>query len=253
MDERYKDPLKVIEKLDLPKSEKISVFQKVHCPSCHSEVSADNINLDKEVAKCSTCNSVFSIAEILKEVKAFNHTKEDVFKPKGIEINQFRDELEFSIDANSFSVIEFSIWMILMLACMMAFIGLSTGKFGSWMWITISGVLFTISSISLARYTRNKFRVILGAKKLSVINPSTYLIRDQSIDISRIDQIFVKKNVMNANGTLGYSVNAVVHSDHGQVEQKLVGVKTITQAQFLEQEIESHLGIVDRRIPQETS
>ena len=62
--ERYKPA----EKLDLKeiKNEFPKVFEQVHCPSCSETVVADNLNLQNSVAKCSTCNVIFSISEQIK-------------------------------------------------------------------------------------------------------------------------------------------------------------------------------------------
>ena len=57
------EEFKPTEKLELKEINKAfpKVFKKVYCPSCEEEVNATNLNLQNRVAKCGSCNVIFSI------------------------------------------------------------------------------------------------------------------------------------------------------------------------------------------------
>ena len=73
------------------------------------------------------------------------------------------------------------------------------------------------------------------------------LVKDKKYPIDEIDQIYVK-NVSGFN-----TIYMVVNSDDGQKHIRLIGqIRSFSKARYLEQEIERHLGIKDREVPEET-
>jgi hypothetical protein len=64
---------------------------QITCKQCGADVSADNINIDSLVAKCSFCNAVFRFDDQLEPAQkppAPPHLK--VSMPKGIEVQPTR-------------------------------------------------------------------------------------------------------------------------------------------------------------------
>ena len=71
-------------------------------------------------------------------------------------------------------------------------------------------------------------------------------IKDQQFNIKDIDQIYTRS----VSGLS--SIFMIVNGIDGQKHIKLIqGLDSLSKARFLEQEIERHLGIVDRNIPEE--
>ena len=112
-----KEPIeeyKPIEKLELKgfQKELPKVFKKINCPSCAKEVTADNLNLQNSVAKCGNCNVIFSIEEEVEKVKTKKEMKQEIFRPEGIDLFSFRDDLEITVQQhlqgiNAFGIIVF--------------------------------------------------------------------------------------------------------------------------------------------------
>jgi hypothetical protein len=64
--------------------------------------------------------------------------------------------------------------------------------------------------------------------------------------VNDIDQVYIKKK----NGL--NSIYMIVDNPTGQKHIRLIaGLDSISKARFLEQEIERHIGIVDRPVPEE--
>ena len=96
-----KDPLeeyKFKEKLELgklkPKSEEL---HKISCPSCAQTVPADNLNIQTNMAKCSSCDGIFSFGKELEQFSYQESVSQEILQPEGVEINHFRDELDISV------------------------------------------------------------------------------------------------------------------------------------------------------------
>jgi len=97
-----KEPIKQYkpaEKLELPKigREFPKVFKKIHCPSCSEEVGVANITLEKNLAKCAGCDVIFSIEEEVASLKTKEEMKQEIFRPEGIDLFYFKDDLEITI------------------------------------------------------------------------------------------------------------------------------------------------------------
>ena len=71
-------------------------------------------------------------------------------------------------------------------------------------------------------------------------------IKDKSYMVNDIDQVYLKKehNL--------YSIHMIVNNAMGQKHISLItGLNSMSKARYLEQEIERHLDIVDRSVPEE--
>ena len=67
--------------------------------------------------------------------------------------------------------------------------------------------------------------------------------KDRYFPVEDIDQIYIKH--------VGhYGLYMIVNGTKGQQHVKLVDVKTISKAKYLEQEIEKYLGIENRKVPE---
>ena len=52
-------------RVELPKGSNTDEFVQIKCPSCGSSTSSDHMNINDKVAKCGSCNAVFSFANQL--------------------------------------------------------------------------------------------------------------------------------------------------------------------------------------------
>jgi len=89
--EKYRLELKTLKK------EKSSSFKKIECPSCAAAIKSADLNIQDKVAKCSSCDVVFSFEKDLVELGRNEKPTQELIRPEGIELFHFRDELEISI------------------------------------------------------------------------------------------------------------------------------------------------------------
>ena len=70
--------------------------------------------------------------------------------------------------------------------------------------------------------------------------------KDKTISTVDIDQLYIKHHV--AEGSNYASIWMIVNKASGQVHEKLVTVKNLSKAKYLEQEIERYLHIENRKV-----
>jgi hypothetical protein len=64
--------------------------------------------------------------------------------------------------------------------------------------------------------------------------------------VNDIDQVYIKKE------NERHSIYMIVDNPTGQKHIRLItGLESVSKARYLEQEIERHIGIVDRPVPEE--
>ncbi len=59
---------------------------EIYCKNCHSVVPSRNIDLNRQIAKCDHCNSVFNCKDELSKVS--NNLRDDIKLPDGIKIKR---------------------------------------------------------------------------------------------------------------------------------------------------------------------
>jgi DNA-directed RNA polymerase subunit RPC12/RpoP len=57
------------------------MYRRLSCPNCEEKILSDDINIDKELAKCSQCHVLFNIEN---EVSLASKKEENFVIPKGI-------------------------------------------------------------------------------------------------------------------------------------------------------------------------
>lgn len=224
--------------LDFPKA-----FKAINCPSCSQGVPATNLSLDKEVAKCDSCNVVFSIATEIKELKEEKATEEEWKKPKGIDVFKYKNDIDFTIDqpTSGFDVL-FSVYP-LMFGALFVFLFIM-GKIGLTLPI-IFLVLSVFGVLNLVRKKHHKIHINVDSNRLDIQWRPKKFSSDKSFDISEIDQVYIKPF-----GSSAY-VYLIINEIDGQKHVKLTTVGSMSIARFLEQQIERHLGIKNRVVPEE--
>jgi transcription elongation factor Elf1 len=242
--EKYKPA----EKLDLKeiKDEFPKAFTKVYCPSCSEVVVSDNLNLQNSVAKCSTCNVIFSINEQVKSVNALGEMKQEVLRPEGIDLFYYRDDLDITVQHHiqGLDVWGLSLFPVIALFTIFLFF---VGKLS----IPYIPIAFSIGAFYFIyrafNYTKNKTYIDVNNKFLSIKSRPKHFKKDKTYNIDEIDQLYIKYAV---EGTGYLSIYMIINSLEGQKHKKLMTVNTLSKAKYLEQEIERYLNIENRKVPE---
>ena len=84
----YKYPVSETESIFTSKSNQSDREKKgwkvIHCPQCDHPTPASNLNLEKLLAKCDSCNAVFSFKEDVHQINVKDLPSEVVDMPDGI-------------------------------------------------------------------------------------------------------------------------------------------------------------------------
>ena len=244
-------------KYDQPQYQNKPIFPKLgiqlNCPRCQHEIPAEDINIDKALAKCKNCNNVFSFQE---EINSPLRRRKEIFLPEEIEIDAYQDELTIfykwrKAKGVGFGLIFFGvIWNAMVLPFAIA-------AFASGSWEMLLGISLHLTvgiAFLVYIFTRlvNSTYVVVDDYELSIEHrPFTipFFIKNQYFDVREIEQLYSKKYV--SHQTNGVNVHAyAVHAQlkNGEDLKIIGGFKQKNKALFIEQEIELFLGIKDKKV-----
>lgn len=240
----YYKPAEKFELKDL-KKEIPKEFKKIHCPSCEEEVNADNLSLQNSVAKCGSCNVIFSIEEEVESVRSKKEMKQEVFRPEGIELFYYKDDLDITIQQH-FQGLD-ALGAIFLPVFAFFSILFHIGK-GLSIYFPIGFTLGALYFIYKAfNYSDNKTYIDISDKFLNIKSRPRNLMKDKTYAVNDINQLYLKLAV---DGSGYFSIYMIVNAVEGQKHEKLLTVNTLSKAKYLEQEIERHLNIEDREVPE---
>jgi len=237
-------------KLELKNLEEASSdFKKISCPSCHHDTPGTDINIQDKVAKCNNCNSIFSIQKQVDTLITKESIKQEIIRPEGIDLFYFKDDLDISIQQPPNELDIVLVFILPFIAIITTAIYFSSkGSSISPLIPTLFWALSLYPIINLINSKKHKLHIVLDDKMLSIFRKPKKFIKDQHFDARDIDQLYVKKNQHL------YTIYMTINGVNGQKEVKLISnLDSVTKARFLEQEIENHLGIEDRRMPDEVN
>ena len=149
---------------------------------------AANINIQDKIAKCHSCNAVFPFQNQLVPLQKVEKTKEEVRRPEGIELYEYKDNLELIID-QPLHPLEIIIPTFLYL---FAFIftaifftkGMARGVFfGTW-------VLTIASTISLIGRKKHKAYLEVDSEYLGLYWKPRKYNKNKRFPIDDIDQVY---------------------------------------------------------------
>ena len=218
--------------------------KEVKCPSCSNETPGVNINIIDKVGKCDHCNIIFSLE---KEVADIHTTtlKQEVIKPEGIDLFYFQDDLDITVRQPLTGVDLFSIIFIPLIAIGLTLAYVNVGL--PLMWPLLFWFLSGWSLINLLSRNKHKIYLTIDDQNMEVKWRPKKLMRDKIYPVHEIDQIYAKRFPSGGSG-----LYMIVNGDNGQKHVPLIrGLESLSKARFLEQEIEKHLQIKDREIPEE--
>lgn len=224
-------------------------MQTLNCKKCHAEIDAENINLDRLIAKCDRCNTVFSFADEFPEAqRGAALQRRSVVAPKHLQIKDKGYALEikwrwfqwttlflafFTVFWNGFMLVWFSIAFTQQAWTMAAF-GTLHGIVG------VTLLYFTVASFLNTSYLQ------VDNKALSIIHRPLYY-PPTHIAVHELEQLYCKEHMhRNKNSTsYTYSLNALTRNSKKRYCTLLSNIQAPEQALFLEQEIERFLQIKD--------
>ncbi len=251
--EEYKNPFER-EKL----KHKDKPYTKIICPNCTTEVQSDNLNLAGKIAKCGSCNSIFSfqneLDELLspQEVITQNVDTQKAKKPKvgnqkDIDIYEYAGELSIDVvDYNDILALSASFLSLPMIP-----IGAGVyGDTGNYFPLIIGIAFFVIAVLRFIKYRENKSLIDVDATHLRVSSTQKYFYRKKEYLNANIRQFYTKAN---PNGGGYFNVFMIYDGPEGEEHVKITPMtKSRSRALYVEQSLESFLDIEDKVVAEET-
>ena len=250
--QQYKQPSEglKLELKDLSQEDRKIPFRHINCPSCGSDVTADNLNLANKVAKCGNCNAIFSLAPDIDSLQAeeVSKVKQEINRPEGVDVFHFNNELDITLKPPLLDGEILAMAFIPMFAFLFLFLGIvASDKIDVPNWslylATVIGLLpFWYSS----RRKDHKLHLSIDDAFFSIRWRPKKGIKDKHFAVQDIDQLYVKQMAH------AYYLKMIVNGEEGQKHITVVPkITSVSKAHYLEQEIEKYLGIVDRAVPEE--
>ncbi len=228
---------------------------QLSCPNCHSQIQAEDININNVLAKCAKCNTVFSFKD---EINKPVHKKQEVLLPVGIESFSTDFELDFEINWRKTSKgLGFFLFFTLFwngIVGIFVVIGLATGQ-----WQMLLGVsIHLLIGIFLLYYVMG---IMLNTTYITVSNRELRVEHlplrfpfypNRFLPVSDVEQVFVERYVASTTNKRPNYAFKVKLIDRNQERIDLIkGLKQPNQALYIEQEIEKFLKIQDQVIEEE--
>jgi hypothetical protein len=248
---------------------------QITCSSCGAPVAARDINLDRMLAKCESCNAVFDISAQMPRpegVARVTKARRLVGMPRGIrvvvdetvppggpgETGETGEPYRLSAAAHPHVVLERS-WFAPTVFFMAFFCVFWDGFLVFWYAMALSAkgahahaapLLFPLLHVGAGiaiTYTTicgfvNTTRIAIENGALSVRHGPLPWPGNRDVAIASIVQLFCREHVGN-KGSRSYSVNALLKQ--GTTSTVLKGLTDAEQALYIEQIVEKRLGIVD--------
>ena len=246
MDHEYKEHYKL--KLKKLKDLESKNYHEVNCPKCQEQILGDGININDKIAKCNACGVVFSFQKEITHLTKPQRVKQEIFRPEGIDVFQFKNELDFTIQ-QPYSILQGilgGIGIPFAIILTIAFIVKGGGLF-------IPALLFWLMSIypmySWATHSKRKIYVNIDEQSINIKYKPKELKKEKIYDKKDIDQLYRKRNP----NTGHYDIYMIFNGLDGQKHIRLIpSLDSKSKALYMEQEIEKHLGIIDREVLEET-
>jgi hypothetical protein len=232
------------------------------CKSCGKAIPAEDVNIDKAIAKCQACHAVFSFLDRVGSVST-PLVRPQVAMPKGFVVDNWGPELSitrrwyshglwfllfFCIFWDGFLVVWYSI----------AIGGLLSGQGGGGMWImVVFPVLHVLVGLGLTYavlcgfLNKTSIRVSLG--ELSIKHGPLPTGGNRQILTIDLQQLYCTENKRHSKHGVRFNYDLQALLASGTKVKLLSNLDELDQALFVEQQIEQHLRIADERVAGEVA
>jgi hypothetical protein len=232
---------------------------QLSCISCGKAIPAQDVNIDKAIAKCQACHAVFSFLDRVQG--ASTGPRPAVPLPPRMRIENWGPELSitrswythavwfllvFCIFWDGFLVVWYSLGIGAMLS----------GEAGGMAWIMLVfpvlhvavglGLTYLVICIFL-----NKTVIKVSMGELTVRHGPVPCGGNRQVLTSDLKQLYCTETITRSKNGCTTTYNLMALTQTGDKLKLLRGLDQLDQGLFIEQQIEQHLRIPDQRVPEE--
>lgn len=241
---------------------------QVTCPNCSAAVRSDDVNLRRMVAKCAACNEVFALDPSLAAPSA--HQRARVPQPKSITVEKDGEEkaptsetYRSPPDAGGGDPGRLVIrrkWLGPVHLFMLFFAVLWNGFLVVWYQTALAAghadpmvLVFPLVHVAAGVYITytalagllNTTTVRVEKGRLAIVHGPLPWPGNLDLDAAQLRQLFVRRKSYRSRNGGERATYALAADMNGTALDLLPSLPTADEARFIEQTIETHLGIVD--------
>jgi len=229
---------------------------QINCKKCGAEIPAENVNVERLIAKCSKCNSVFSFADSFGDAERAQSVRRlNVPMPERFKMENVGSDLKITRRWFSWIFVALTFFAIFWNGFMAVWFGMAISQ-GIWI-MALFGLLHGGIGIVLLYYVLsgylNKTVVTVNRQSLEIKHgPLPY--PGKKLNSVDIKQLYCKERVSRSSkGSISYNYEVHAVARDGKDRKLLTGLGGSDQALFVEQEIERFLRIEDKPVAGELS
>ncbi len=225
---------------------------EIHCKNCGSVIPAPNIDLNRQIAKCERCNSVFNCRD---ELSSISYVKRDE--------TELPDMIKVTRDSSGLNIVRR--WLSSKYKFLVFFaivwdgfliIGLGgpirSGNYSNISFMSVHILAgFFVTYLALAGII-NKTRITVNPRSITIRHGPMPGWRNKEIDPSHLKQLYSREFVSySKRGGQNRSYELHAETKSGKDIKLLADIENKEQALYIEQEIERYLNIKDQLVEDE--
>ncbi len=226
---------------------------QLQCPNCQTAIRSEDMNIEKLIAKCPHCHTVFDFEEQVRQSER-QHRRGEVALPPGMEAVSYLSELDIEINWRKTSNGSFFIFFTIFWNAIVIPFAIFAILSGNWMMLVFLSVHLAIGLsflyATLATFFNTTY-IIVNSRAISVEHKPLKMpfYPDRIMSVSDVDQLFIDKYVESkTNGRPNYAYGVYAHLQNKTPVKLIRGLKNPDQARYIEQEIERFLKLEDKAV-----
>jgi hypothetical protein len=223
------------------------------CRDCGAAIPAEDVNIDKGIAKCRACGAVLDVEEALRGPGGATRPqpRPRAPQPRSITIEDLGDGLRLTRRWFTWGVLFLTVFCV-MWDGFLVFWYANALRPGAPLFAALFPILHVAIGLTLT-YTvltgyLNRTVLEVSQGRLTVRHGPLPWPGNRDVDLSELDQLYCEEKISRGRNGVSYAYNVCGLLKGGQRLPLLSGLPDRSQALFVEQLVEGYLGIEDRAV-----
>ncbi|GAB5490856.1 MAG: hypothetical protein Phog2KO_10710 [Phototrophicaceae bacterium] len=216
-----------------------------NCPQCNKEHNTEHINKELGIITCTNCQTVFSAPYFFDPSNPSKPENKPISIPLGYTRYKSTHRLKINFQGNIQKIIG-GLLILIHTSFICAYMLFVTENSELEQALGIWGLYPLIAVIIGIILTRTPKEILVEDNNLRLLYlPKIFPMTTMSVDIDTIKQVYIKE-VTKKNKKPSYTVHIL--QNNGNEKKLIANLKLRSEALYIEQEIESYLGLRDQAV-----